>query len=299
VQDLLKRSDLAMYEAKKAGRNTVRFFDPLMQTSIEARARLEGKLRHALALGQLRLYYQRQVDSDGTVLGAEALLRWQDPERGMISPAEFIPIAEESELILPIGHWVMQTACRQLAAWSREARTSGLRMAINISPRQFNAADFVDQTAAVLAETGANPALLQFELTEGMLLENLEATVAKMAALQALGVSFALDDFGTGYSSLSYLQRLPLNVLKIDQSFVRNLGSDARSTAIARTIIQMGLSLDLNVLAEGVETAAQQALLLDWGCTKYQGYLFARPVPIEQFWEAGRRAQAAQGSLQD
>ncbi|HYA65106.1 MAG TPA: EAL domain-containing protein, partial [Burkholderiaceae bacterium] len=285
VHELLKRSDMAMYEAKKAGRNSVRFFDPIMQTTIENRARLEARLRQGLELGQFELHYQRQVGLRGVLLGAEALLRWRDPERGMVSPAEFIPLAEESDLIVAIGHWVLETACSQLQAWSRSEATRALSLAVNISPKQFSQEWFVSEVAEIIGRSGANPARLQFEITEGMLLKNVEDAISKMSQLRGLGVSFALDDFGTGYSSLAYLQRLPINILKLDQSFVRGLGTDERSEAIARTVIQMGQSLGLDVLAEGVETEQQRRLLEQRGCAKFQGYLFGRPVPIERFCE--------------
>jgi diguanylate cyclase (GGDEF)-like protein/PAS domain S-box-containing protein len=281
--ELLKRADLAMYEAKKAGRNAARFFDPIMQTAIENRSRMEGRLRMGLNLGQFRLYVQRQVSADGTVYGAEALLRWQDPERGMVPPGEFIPLAEESDLIMPIGRWVLEAACRQIKIWSHDAATKGLRLSVNISPKQFGAEWFVSEINEILEKTGADPNLLQLEITEGMLLTDIEETISKMSQLRKVGVSFALDDFGTGYSSLYYLQRLPLNVLKIDQSFVQDLGVNPRSEAIVRTVIQMSEALRLDVLAEGVETEAQLQALAERGCHNYQGYLFGRPIPVEDF----------------
>jgi len=294
--ELLKRSDMAMYEAKKAGRNAARFFDPVMQTAIENRARLEARLRGGLQQGQFELYFQRQVRRDGSVQGAEALLRWRDPERGLVGPGEFIPLAEESDLILPIGRWVLQTACRQIEAWSHDERTRGLRLSVNISARQFGAESFVDELAAILRASGAVPGRLQLEITESMLLTNIEETIAKMDRLRGLGVGFALDDFGTGYSSLFYLQRLPLDVLKIDQSFVQELGQNPRSEAIVRTVIQMGRSLGLDVLAEGVETEAQRQFLDRWGCSNWQGYLFGRPVPLVEFLAALAPATAEPGS---
>ncbi len=284
--ELLKRSDLAMYEAKKAGRNAVRFFDPVMQSTLEARARLEGRLRLALSLGQLQLHLQRQVDERGQVLGAESLLRWHDPERGLVAPGEFIALAEESDLIIGIGQWVLQAACRQLQAWSRDPATRRLQLSVNISPKQFAEDLFVAEVAAVLAQSHADPHRLQLEITEGMLLDNVEETIAKMTELRRLGVSFALDDFGTGYSSLAYLHRLPLNMLKIDQSFVRQMGAGSPGEAIVRTIIQMGQSLGLEVLAEGVETEAQRLQLARLGCTRFQGHLFGRPAAIDQFHAA-------------
>ncbi len=284
--ELLKRADMAMYEAKKAGRNAVRFFDPVMQSALEGRARLESRLRMALALGQLQLHFQRQVDERGQVLGAESLLRWNDPERGLVPPGEFIALAEETGLIVGIGQWVLEAACDQLQAWSRDAATRPLRLSVNISPRQFAQELFVDEVAAALARSRADPRRLQLEITEGMLLDNVEETIAKMTELQRLGVSFALDDFGTGYSSLSYLHRLPLDMLKIDQSFVQQMGVSDQSGPIVRTIIQMGQGLGLDVLAEGVETEAQRLQLARLGCTRFQGYLFGRPAAIEQFHAA-------------
>ena len=281
--ELLKRSDMAMYEAKRAGRNAVRFFDPIMQTTIESRVRLEARLRSAIGLGQLRLYLQPQVDGQGTILGAEALLRWLDPERGLIGPGEFIAIAEESGLIVGIGSWVLESACALLRAWARQETTRSFRMSVNISPRQIQEENFVAQLADIISRTGADPRQLQLEITENLLLSDVEKVIVKMTELRALGVTFAMDDFGTGYSSLSYLQRLPLNVLKIDQGFVRELGSNRRSEAIARTILQMGHSMGLEVLAEGVETERQLRMLAQWGCERFQGYYFGRPMPAEVF----------------
>ncbi|BAP89065.1 diguanylate cyclase/phosphodiesterase with PAS/PAC sensor [Burkholderiales bacterium GJ-E10] len=282
MHDLLKRADMAMYEAKKSGRNTVRFFDPVMQAAIEHRSRSEARLRSALAQDQFHLHFQPQVGDDGTVRGAEALLRWNDPERGWISPDEFIPIAEETGLIIPIGRWVLQAACAQLRQWS-DSHRSDLRVAVNISAKQFDASSFVDEVREIVQASGADPRLLELELTETMLLKNVDAAIAKMAALRKLGITFALDDFGTGYSSLAYLQQLPLDVLKIDRTFVRGLGENARSEAIVRTIIQMAHNLNLRVLAEGVETEEQRRMLADRGCNLYQGYLFGKPLPAPQF----------------
>ncbi len=282
MHDLLKRADMAMYEAKKSGRNTVRFFDPVMQAAIERRARSEARLRGALAQGQFHLHFQPQVAEDGTVRGAEALLRWDEPERGSVPPSEFIPIAEETGLIVPIGRWVLQAACAQLRQWS-DLHQFDLPMAVNISAKQFDGNSFVDDVIEILQTTGADPRLLELEVTETMLLKNVDAAIAKMAALRKLGITFALDDFGTGYSSLAYLQQLPLDVLKIDQTFVRKLGESARSEAIVRTIIQMAQNLNLRVLAEGVETEEQRHLLAEHGCRLYQGYLFGKPLPAPQF----------------
>ncbi|MDB5841602.1 MAG: hypothetical protein JWQ23_3554 [Herminiimonas sp.] len=283
VRELLKRADLAMYQAKAAGRNTLRFFDPGMQTALTDRAAMEADLRQGLQRNEFLVYYQPQVDSNGRVAGAEALVRWLQPQRGLVSPAEFIPLAEDTGLILQIGHKVLETACAQLAAWAKQARTAQLTLAVNVSARQFRHPEFVDQVLAVLAQSGANPHKLKLELTESLLVDNVEDTIAKMTALQARGVGFSLDDFGTGYSSLSYLKRLPLDQLKIDQSFVRDVLNDPNDAVIARTIVALGQSLGLAVIAEGVETEAQRDFLARNGCHAYQGYLFSPPLPIDRF----------------
>ncbi|MBC7454536.1 MAG: EAL domain-containing protein [Massilia sp.] len=279
----LKRADLAMYQAKAAGRNTLRFFEADMQTAVSARAALEADLRTGLQQGQFVLYYQAQIDAGGAVSGAEVLLRWQHPLRGVTSPAEFIAAAEESGLILPLGRWVLETACHQLAAWAGAPGTAHLTLAVNVSARQLRQGDFVEQVVELLARSGANPSRLKLEITESMLLDNVEQVIAKMGALKALGVGFSLDDFGTGYSSLSYLKRLPLDQLKIDQSFVRDVLTDANDAAIVRTIVALAHSLGLAVIAEGVETAPQRDFLAAHGCHAYQGYLFSQPVPLDQF----------------
>ena len=283
VDDLLKRADLAMYQAKAAGRNTLRFFDPDMQAAVTARAAMEADLRHGLQKNEFFLHYQPQVDDHGHMFGAEALLRWQHPRRGLVSPADFIPLAEETGLILPIGHWVLNTACAQLVAWEARPELAHLTLAVNVSARQFRHGDFVEQVLAVLDHTGANPQKLKLELTESLLLDDVEDIIAKMTALKAHGVGFSLDDFGTGYSSLSYLKRLPLDQLKIDQSFVRDVLSDPNDAAIARTIVALAQSLRLDVIAEGVETQEQRDFLERNGCLAYQGYLFSRPLPLEAF----------------
>ncbi|OGT03735.1 MAG: hypothetical protein A3F73_04440 [Gallionellales bacterium RIFCSPLOWO2_12_FULL_59_22] len=283
VEELLKQADLAMYQAKKAGRNTLRFFDPEMQTSVNARAALEKELRNAIANNEFRLHYQIQVDSSHQSLGAEALIRWMHPKQGLLSPSQFIPLAEETGLILLIGEWVLDTACAQLKAWQQDAPTRNLILSINVSAKQFRQANFVDQVKAALQRHAINPSSLKLELVESLLLENIEETIATMNVLNEIGIRFSLDDFGTGYSSLQYLKRLPLNQLKIDQSFIRDLATDSSDQAIVRTIIAMADSLNLGIIAEGVETEAQQQLLLDKGCTNYQGYLFSKPLPIEQF----------------
>ncbi len=276
----LKRSELAMFQAKAAGRNTWRFFDAQMQATVSARAALETDLREALRLQQFLLYYQPQVVGSGRITGVEALVRWQHPLRGMVSPAEFIPLAEESGLILPIGQWVLETACAQLRAWSLQPVLSELTMAVNVSAKQFKQSGFVGEVLATLTRTGANPKRLKLELTESMLVDDVEAIIAKMGTLKARGVSFSLDDFGTGYSSLAYLKRLPLDQLKIDQGFVRNIVTDPNDAAIARMVVALAESMSLSVIAEGVELQAQAELLAHQGCHAYQGYLFSRPLPL-------------------
>ncbi len=293
VDELLKRADLAMYQAKAAGRNTLRFFDPKMQAMIMARAALEAELRQGIQEEQFLLYYQPQVDFDGRTTGAEALLRWQHPERGLVSPAEFIPLAEDTGLILPLGHWVLVSACRQLAAWAAVPESDRLTLAVNVSSRQFRHQDFVDQVLSVLDRTGADPHKLKLELTESLLLDDVEGIIDKMNALKARGVSFSLDDFGTGYSSLAYLKRLPLYQLKIDQSFVRDVLTDPNDAAIARTIVALAKSMGLVVIAEGVETEAQRDSLASHGCHAYQGYLFSRPLPLADFEQFLRGRDAA------
>ena len=279
----LNQAELAMRHAKAAGRNTLRFFASQMQTEVSARAELESGLREALLHDEFVLYYQAQVTSEGRVIGSEALVRWKHPVRGMVSPAEFIPVAEESGLILPLGNWVLETACRQLALWAGKPETAELTVAVNVSAHQFHQADFVDQVLGALGRAGARAQGLKLELTESLLVANIEAIIAKMNALKARGVSFSLDDFGTGYSSLSYLKRLPLDQLKIDQSFVRNILNDPNDSAIAKMVIALADSMDLAVIAEGVETEAQRELLAGLGCHFYQGYLFSRPIPLEEF----------------
>jgi diguanylate cyclase (GGDEF)-like protein/PAS domain S-box-containing protein len=283
IDELMKQADIAMYEAKKDGRNALRFFDPHMQESINARMELELELHNALQKKQLHLYYQIQVDNSDNPLGAEALIRWIHPEHGLVSPNEFIPLAEETGLILPIGKWVLETACEQLNKWQQNEHTRGFVLSINVSAKQLHQADFVDMVQAAIKQYDINPTLLKLELTESMLLENIENSIATMNALSEIGVLISLDDFGTGYSSLQYLKRLPLDQLKIDQSFVRDLVSDNSDRAIVRTIIVMAHSLNLDVIAEGVETEEQRQLLVNKGCIHFQGYLFGKPVPIEQF----------------
>ena len=292
-EELMKRADMAMYQAKGAGRNTLRFFDPEMQAAVAARTALEGDLREGLKQGQLLLHYQPQVDGSGTVTGAEVLVRWRHPLRGLISPIEFIPLAEETGLILPLGAWVLTTACNQLVSWSSDPAMANLTLAVNVSARQFRQPDFVGQVLTTLETSSANPTKLKLELTESLLLDNVEEIILKMNALRSSGVSFALDDFGTGYSSLSYLKRLPLNQLKIDQTFVRDVLSDPNDAAIARTIVALAQSLGLSVIAEGVETEEQREFLAVSGCHACQGYLFSAPLPLEEFRQFVSRKSAS------
>ena len=280
-EELLKKADVAMYQAKAAGRNKAHFFDPQLQAAALARTQLGNDIRTGLTKNEFFLHYQIQVDGQGGITGVEALVRWKHPMRGNVSPGEFIVLAEETGLILPLGQWVLETACLQLAAWANEPRTARWTMAVNVSPVQFAQADFVAQVDAALLKSGANPSLLKLELTESMLVKDVEDVIAKMSAIKARGPSFSLDDFGTGYSSLSYLTRLPLAQLKIDQSFVRDLLSDPGALAVAATIVTLGQSLGYRVIAEGVETLAQWESLAGIGCHAYQGYYFGRPVAAE------------------
>jgi EAL domain-containing protein (putative c-di-GMP-specific phosphodiesterase class I) len=279
-----------MYQAKNAGRNAMRFFDPQMQAAVTHKASLETDIRRGILRGEFLLHCQPQVDAQGRVIGAEALLRWEHPSNGMVSPAAFIPVAEETGQILALGSWVLETACLQLVEWAEVTDTESLVLAVNVSSRQFRQPDFAEYVLGLLDYTGANPKRLKLELTESLLAENLEDVIVKMSSLRERGVSFALDDFGTGYSSLSYLKRLPLDQLKIDQSFVQDVLVDANDAAIARTIVALGNSLGLAVIAEGVETTEQRDFLLANECRAYQGYLFSKPLPVAAF-EVYVRAQ--------
>lgn len=283
IDELVKQADIAMYHSKKDGRNTLSFFDPKMQESVDRRAGLASELHKALHNHQFQLYFQIQVDVWRHPIGAEALIRWNHPERGTISPAEFIPLAETSGLILPIGAWVLETACAQIKTWQNDPLTQHLVLAVNVSARQLRQHDFVEQLGAQLQKHAIPPHLLKLEITESMLLESVEYTRVIMQALHEMGVQFSLDDFGTGYSSFAYLKRLPLDQLKIDQAFVRDLAVDPSDRAIVRTLIAMAHSLNLDVIAEGVETEEQRQLLLNKGCVHFQGYLFGKPMPIGQF----------------
>lgn len=283
AEGLIKQSDVALYQAKDAGRNAIRFFNPSMQAAIDSRLALEAALRRGLRDGEFRLFYQPQVDDRGQVIGAEALLRWFPSEQASVSPGQFIPVAEESGLIVPLGGWALDTACTQLKVWERDPRTSDLRLSVNVSARQFHQPDFVQQVRRSLLASGANPARLKLELTETVVLNKVDDVVNRMRELTNLGVGFSLDDFGTGYSSLLYLKRLPLEQVKIDQSFVQDVTYDPNDAAIVRAILAMSHSLGLNVIAEGVETDAQRSFLQAHGCRAYQGFLFGRPVPIDEW----------------
>jgi len=299
VDELMRQADLALYEAKAAGRNTLRFFDLEMQAAVTRRAALMNGLREGLRRQQFKLFLQPQVNCDGTLVGAEALVRWHCPIRGLVSPADFISVAEESGLILPLGQWVLETACALLATWAAHPATEHLTLAVNVSARQFRQTDFVDQMVATLNRFQTNPRRLKLELTESLLVDRLDEVIITMSALKALGLGIALDDFGTGYSSLAYLRHLPLEQLKIDRSFVRDLPADHDSAAIAQTIIVLGRTMGLRVLAEGVETQAQRDLLASLGCHYFQGYFFGEPMPTDAFQEltSGPKVDAAHATV--
>ncbi|MBU3697343.1 EAL domain-containing protein [Dechloromonas sp.] len=283
VEELIKHADSAMYSAKNAGRNTIRFFDPSMQAALESRLAMEAELYAALSGEQLKLFYQPQVDELGHTVGAEVLLRWFHPTRGMVSPAQFIPLAESTGQIIGIGRWVIESACRQLKRWEADAVLGRIQLAVNVSARQFRQADFVQTVRTLVDQAGIEPGRLKLELTESIVVDNVADTIEKMHRIRDIGISFSMDDFGTGYSSLSYLKRLPLSQLKIDQSFVRDIASDPNDAAIVEAIIKMGTSLGMHVIAEGVETTVQRKFLAQHGCMAYQGYLFSKPVAIDEF----------------
>jgi diguanylate cyclase (GGDEF)-like protein/PAS domain S-box-containing protein len=290
-ENLLKQADMAMYKTKEIGRNGLQFFDPAMQIAILERASLETELRRAIAGNQLILHFQPQVVGDGRAMGAEVLVRWQHPEHGLMPPSKFIPLAEETGLILPLGLWVLQAACEQLVRWATTPKTQHLSLAVNVSAYQFRRPDFVAQVLATLANTGANAQRLKLELTETLLIDDVPSVIEKMFILKAKGVCLSLDDFGTGYSSLSYLKRLPLDELKIDRSFVRDILSDHHDASIAKTIITLVQSLGMNVIAEGVELEAQREFLSAAGCHTYQGFFFCMPLPVVAFERYARRTQ--------
>jgi EAL domain-containing protein (putative c-di-GMP-specific phosphodiesterase class I) len=277
---------MAMYQAKAEGKNRLAFFDPYMQEAAIAYATLENELRVAFHENQFELFFQIQVNVTGKATGAEALLRWRHPTKGWVHPGDFIPLAEETRLILPIGNWVLQAACQQIAAWAARPETAHLTLAVNVSALQMSEPDFVNRVLVALDQSGANPSRLKLELTETLLASDIETVIAKMTALREKGVSFALDDFGTGYSSLAYLKRMPIEQLKIDQSFIRDLHFDHSDKLIAKSIIALAESMELAVIAEGVETEEHRNILIDEGCLAYQGFLYGRPMPSREFENA-------------
>ena len=283
MDELLKQADIAMYQGKASGRNAMCFFDPALGDAVQSRVTLESDLRLGIGANQLLLHYQPQMDAEGRLIGAEALVRWRHPERGLLPPAEFIPRAEETGLILPLGQWVLETACGQLAIWSTQPGLADLTVAVNVSAHQFRHRDFVDKVLKAIKNTGANAKRLKLELTESLFIENIQDITEKMFALKGKGVGFSLDDFGTGYSSLSYLKRLPLEQLKIDRSFIQDVLTDPNDAAIARTIVTLAQSLQIGVIAEGVETADQRNFLASSGCPAYQGFFYSKPLPVEDF----------------
>jgi len=282
VNDVLQQADIALDQAKTSGRNTMRFFAPAFQAAVNARVTLEDELRQAIKANQCVLHYQPQVDHN-RIIGAEALIRWNHPTRGLLPPGVFIPLAEETGLILPLGDWVLETACTQIAAWSDRLGATDFAIAVNISARQFHQPNFVQLVLDTIERTGANPRNLELELTESVLVENLDDVIAKMTALRDHGLRFSLDDFGTGYSSLAYLKRLPLHQFKIDRSFIRDILVDSSSGAITQSILSLSKAMGLPVIAEGVETNEQREFLAGLGCYSFQGYLFSRPLPLEEF----------------
>jgi EAL domain-containing protein (putative c-di-GMP-specific phosphodiesterase class I) len=288
-EELLKQAKSALDAAKKAGRNTYKFYNPELQALLAARNALEHELRTAIEQQQLTLHYQIQVNSQARPVGVEVLARWHHPQHGMIPPTEFIPLSEETGLIVPLGLWVLEQACKQLSIWQESQLMRDMVLAVNLSARQLHETDFVTQIQRILTETGANPAKLKLELTESSVLTNIDESISKMLELQLLGIRFAIDDFGTGHSSLQYLKRLPLDQIKIDQSFVRDIATDPNDAVIVKTIISMSEAMGLNVIAEGVETPAQREFLIANGCHVFQGHLFGAAVTLAEFENLVRR----------
>jgi len=297
AEQLLKWADIALYEAKRAGRGCLRFFDPAMQAAVEARSALEAELRTALACRQFQLVYQLQVGDRSAALGAEALVRWHHPQRGVIGPTEFIALAEETGLIVPLGRVLLEQVCEQLCAWERDADLDDLTVALNISARELHEPDFVDFVLATLARTGAPVRRLKLELTESALVGDVDDIAARMHRLRDHGVGFSLDDFGTGFSSLSYLKRLPFDQLKIDRSFVRDILEDTVDARLSRAIVALAASLGLSVVAEGVELAAQGDMLREFGCRQFQGFLYGVPMPAAEFSSVLRAARREAGAV--
>jgi diguanylate cyclase (GGDEF)-like protein len=278
ADDVLKRADLALYQAKNGGRNTFRFFDPEIQALVIARTEMEAHMRRGIVQNEFLLHYQPQVDEARTIIGVEALVRWQHPQWGMVSPGNFIPLAEDTGLIMPLGAWVLETACQQIKLWSQDPKSTIQSVSVNVSASQFLDANFVALVLSALGKAEAPASMLKLELTESMLVTDAQTIIKKMGSLREHGIGFSMDDFGTGYSSLTYLRRLPLDQLKIDQSFLKEALTNQKDAAIVRVIIELGTSLEMKVIAEGVETQEQCDLLLRNGCSHFQGYLFGRPV---------------------
>jgi diguanylate cyclase (GGDEF)-like protein len=283
IDEVFKRADMAMYQAKEAGRNSVRFFEPAMQTMLDSRAVLESALRQAISGDELELFYQLQTNRNKELCGAEVLLRWHSKTLGMISPAQFIPLAEQTKLILPIGRWVLETACSCLKQWESHPVLCMMTLAVNISPIQFHRTDFVSEVKSIISDSGANPKRLELELTENLVLEDVDEAIRKMAELKEMGLRFSMDDFGTGYSSLQYIKSLPIDRLKIDQSFVRDILTDPGDAMMVQTIVSMARNFGYEVIAEGVEEEAQIPSLIDRGCEMFQGYFFSRPIALVDF----------------
>ena len=283
VEEILKRADLAMYQAKASGRNSLRFFEPEMQEVMTTRTLQEKNLRTALHKNELVLFYQPKVNAKDEVVGTEALVRWQSPEKGLLPPSAFIDLAEETGLILPLGDWVLNKACEQLHRWASNPAFEQITMSVNVSVNQFNRPDFVEHMIETIRRTAADPLKLVLEITESIFVENIEDIINKMNALKKIGVRFALDDFGVAYSSLSHLRNLPLDEIKIDQSFVKNITHYSIDLAVAKSVIEIAKSLKILAVAEGIETEAQRELLTAYGCYVHQGYLFAKPMPVDQF----------------
>ncbi|MCX6075557.1 MAG: EAL domain-containing protein [Campylobacterales bacterium] len=283
IDTLMKQAELALYKSKECGRNAFKFFEPAMESSLKERAEIEKELREAINKGEFVLFYQAQTDESKKVAGAEALVRWNHPTKGLISPLVFIPVAEESDIILKLGDWILRSACNELQRWSKIDAMKEITLAINISVKQFSQNNFVSNILSIIKESGANPRLIKLEITESMLVEDKESIIEKMGELKKVGIRFSLDDFGTGYSSLSYLKQLPLDQLKIDQSFVKDILTDKNDEIICKSTIALAHSMGLNVIAEGVETQEQREMLNSLGCATYQGYLFSKPIPSKEF----------------
>ena len=282
IKNIVKQADTALYRAKSNGKNTFHFYRPSMQLLADQHLAMERALHTALERNELYLHYQPQVDHNFSIMGTEALIRWQHPEQGFVPPDQFIGLAEETGLIIPIGRWVLEQACTQLAEWQNCGLCPAqFRMAVNISAKQFDHPQFLNVLSEVISNTGVDPNKLELELTESLLVKNMDATITRMDAIRAMGIALSIDDFGTGYSSLKYLKQMPINQLKIDKSFVMDLLTDANDRAITETIIAMASHLQMEIIAEGVEDAAIMDMLIKLGCKHFQGYYFSRPVSAD------------------